>query len=98
MARFTVPEGRLIDRIKLDHVPVGDACWVPGVTPRIIFSAGDGNLYGYEFGESNADGFDEARDCAKTHPITWRTTPPGTGLLVHQGSGVAIRREVRRDG
>jgi hypothetical protein len=81
VARFTVPEGRLIDRVKLDHVPVGDACWVPGGTPRIIFSSGDGNFYTYEFGASRRDPFDEARDGARTQLVAWRTAPPGTGLL-----------------
>jgi hypothetical protein len=81
VARFTVPEGRLLDRVKLDHVPVGDACWVPGVTPRIIFSSGDGKLYGYQFGDSGRGHIDEAGDCAKTQPVVWRSTPPGTGLL-----------------
>ena len=62
-------------------MPIGDPCWVPGVTPRILFSAGDGYLYRYEFGESNTEPFDEARDSARTQPVAWRTTPPGTGLL-----------------
>jgi hypothetical protein len=81
VARFTVPEGRLIERVVLDHVPVGDPCWVPGGPPRIVFSAGDGTIYGYNFEESNRDPFEDTPDCGKTQPLEWRITPPGDGLL-----------------
>ena len=74
VARFTVPEGRLIDRVKLDHVPIGDPCWVPGVTPRILFSAGDGYLYRYEFEESNARPF-WMKPATVPEPSRWRGGP-----------------------
>ncbi len=62
LARFTLPEGRMIDRIALDVMPSGEPCWVrgsaseagssEGLEPKVLFVAGDGVIYRYTFPEA----------------------------------------------
>lgn len=57
LARYSFPDGALLDRIQTDILPVGPPCWFPGTTLRVIFPAGDGQLYVTSFGdESTQDG------------------------------------------
>jgi hypothetical protein len=83
LARYTFPEGRAIDRIALDVTPVGEPCWVPGLTPRILFASGDGNIYGYTFEEE--DGISpvgaEIPERPQPRRLEWRTARPGSGLV-----------------
>lgn len=83
VARYTLPEGRVIDRVELDMTPGGTPCWVPGLSPRIVFAGGDGQLYHYAFGEANGAAAleDGAADPARPQRLTWRTTPPGVGPI-----------------
>jgi hypothetical protein len=85
LARHTLPEGKLIDRIALDVLPVGEPCWVPGRRSEILFVAGNGAIYRYRF-----EGGDQEPEIAPgTTPwepaqprrVSWRTTPPSAGLV-----------------
>src|SRR5271166_1593768 len=49
LARFRLPEGEVIDEVKLDVLPTGRVCWVPEYPGRIMFAAGDGQLYCHDF-------------------------------------------------
>src|SRR4051794_19403738 len=53
LARCTLPEGRVIDRVALDLMPMGKPCWVPGLASEIAFVAGDGMIYRYAFEEAD---------------------------------------------
>ena len=81
VARFTLPEGRLIDRIKLDQVPNGEPCWMPGGVARIIFASGDGRLYRYRFDDLGSGSLGEAPELAQPQQVTWHTAPPGKGMV-----------------
>jgi hypothetical protein len=81
LARYTFPEGRLIDRVELDQVPVTEPCWAPGLAPRIIFVAGNGVFYGYAFEGSDGCPLGGADAPDRPREIAWRTTRPGLGLL-----------------
>jgi hypothetical protein len=49
LVRYTFPEGKVVDRAVIDPVPRGSICWVPDRSDRIVFAAGDGRLYRYDF-------------------------------------------------
>jgi hypothetical protein len=82
LARYTFPEGRAIDRIALDLIPVGEPCWVPGLTPRILFVSGDGNIYRYSFEENGISPVGaEIPERPQPRRLEWRTARPGSGLV-----------------
>ncbi len=49
LARLRLPECEVIDEIKLDSLPTGRACSAPAHPGRILFAAGDGQLYLHDF-------------------------------------------------
>jgi hypothetical protein len=81
LARFTLPEGRLTDRVELDVVPVGDPCWVPGSASRILFVGGDGVPYHYSFDATSDGAAGEDPSQAKPRRVSWRTAMPGIGVV-----------------
>ena len=70
----------MLNRVALDQVPMGAPCWVPGLSPRILFVSGDGKPYRYEFKEADGGLFEEDEE-ARPRPLTWRGTPPGRGNI-----------------
>jgi hypothetical protein len=80
LARLSYPDGEMIDRIVTEVVPVSAPCWFPGTGTRVLFAAGDGRLYQYEF-ESQA-GTTSDPDTARQHeptPLVWDCKAPGEG-------------------
>ncbi len=65
LARFTIPDGELLDHVPLDILPASRPCWFPGTTARVLFAAGDGRLYRYDFG---------GEGCPR--PLAWRAEMP----------------------
>ena len=58
LARLTLPDGKILDRVNTEILPVSPPCWFPGDSPRLLFAAGDGALYRYRFADDdglNAD-------------------------------------------
>src|SRR5262249_12077497 len=51
LARLSLPEGKVLERIPLDVTPISEPCWIPGPSPRILFPAGDGFIYWYDLPE-----------------------------------------------
>src|SRR4051794_31589293 len=49
LARFTFPEGRILDRVALDPMPLGTPCWHPDGSGRVLYVSGDGRLYHFGF-------------------------------------------------
>jgi len=82
LVRIRLPEGEIIDEVKLDFLPEGRACWVPAHPGRILFAAGDSELYLYDFPgwSSNPsqpvseppEGSNETALCR----VTWQDSPP----------------------
>jgi hypothetical protein len=82
LARHTVPEGKLIDRVALDVLPVSEPCWVPGRTSQILFAAGNGGLYHYRFPGAEAAAERPAEppwEPSQPRRLSWRMAPPGAG-------------------
>jgi hypothetical protein len=80
LARFSLPEGKVLDRIELEQMPISEPCWMPGMAPRILFPSGDGQIYRYDFSEPGSS-LGEARQPAQPQRVEWGITPPGMGLL-----------------
>ena len=74
VGRYTFPGARPLNRVNLDHAPVSTPCWYPGSTSRVLYAAGDGRLYHYEFKDAGHDG---AVIDDKAQPIAWPGLPPG---------------------
>jgi hypothetical protein len=49
LGRFSLPDGRALDRVPLSILPVGPPCWFPGTSARVLFAAGDGRIYRFAF-------------------------------------------------
>jgi hypothetical protein len=83
LARYTFPGGEVLDHVATDVVLNSRPCWIPGPLPRILFTAGDGQLYRFDFEDS--DGRLRSRREGDAHPdpypLRWRTPPPGEGLI-----------------
>jgi hypothetical protein len=75
LARVTFPEGRVLDHVETDFVPVSNPCWYPGTRARILFAAGDGQLYQFDFDAAHAKSDDPARPSA----IRWNCEMPHDG-------------------
>jgi hypothetical protein len=79
LARSTFPSGELIDRVRLPIVPVEPPCWSPDRSDRVVFVAGDGRLYVYDFPEGRGP------DPALPRPLRWAIDPPGVGTIGVRG-------------
>jgi hypothetical protein len=76
LARYKFPSGEPIDRVRLEMLPVGKPCWLPGPAARVLFGAGDRRLYRLDFEEERGG---EGREMSRPRPVTWRCRPPGVG-------------------
>ena len=54
LARFLYPDGEILDRVDTGIQPVGPPCWFPGGSSKILFAAGDGRLYKFDFGDGQS--------------------------------------------
>ncbi len=78
LARYTFPGGEKLDQVSTEIVPVGPPCWFPGTRARVLFAAGDGELYRYAFEAEDRQKSDPERD-PRPSPIAWRCPKPGQG-------------------
>jgi hypothetical protein len=81
LARYSFPGGQLLDHVSTDIVPVGPPCWFPGKQARVLFVAGDGELYQYAF---ESDPYVKELEPAakrdeKPTVLRWRCPKPGEG-------------------
>lgn len=72
LARYTLPSGRILDRVPLDVVPVGHPCFFPGKSARILFAAGNGRLYRYAFENEDGTAALGNDDEGTAQSLTWR--------------------------
>ncbi len=84
LGRYSFPDGRLLNQVHCETVPVGPPCWFPGTQARVVFAAGDGQLYRFEFEPAEPSlalvETGEAEDQLPT-PITWGCPMPGVGTV-----------------
>jgi hypothetical protein len=83
LARFTFPDGKLLDHVSTELVPAGAPCWYPGTRARVMFAAGDGMLYHLAFEpEPSLKAADPgAKGDPAPRPISWQCSKPGTGAI-----------------
>lgn len=80
IARYSIPDGKVLDRVPLESPPISPPCWYPGTEARILYTAGDGWLYHYHFDESG-DG--PVRDDERQpRPLAWPERPAGLERVV----------------
>jgi hypothetical protein len=88
LGRFRLDDKKVLDHISLEVLPTGRPCWIPDHPGAVIFPAGDGRLYRYEFLPHDADGELASTSSAKEDsgtqagvpvPIVWRHPEPGDG-------------------
>ncbi len=79
--------GELLNEFDMEQGPVisGRPCWIPGTSDRIIYPAGDGNLYVRDLYEDNTEGSAGRAENARTnssrfaHPLVWQCERPIEG-------------------
>ena len=85
LARFSFPDGRILNQISSEMYPVTPPCWFPGTRARVLFPAGDGKLYRYAFETENPTNTPgesiEAVD-AEPVPLTWNAAKPEGGNVL----------------
>jgi hypothetical protein len=81
LARYSFPDGEVLDRVNCDLAPGSPPCWLPGLAARVLFAANDGNLYRFDFegAGANSDGRDH-----KPREVIWNCDRPG-GRRVYLG-------------
>ncbi len=78
LARYDLASGRVLNRDPIDVVPTAPPCWMPGPWPRVLFPAGDGRIYRYEFAEPESSNV-----ASRPTAVRWQVEPPGRRILVH---------------
>lgn len=78
LARVSFPDGEVREIIHTDIVPTSVPTWYPGTASRVLYSAGDGKLYQYEFG-SDSKG---AMMMATPEMLTWECEVPSGGVIM----------------
>ncbi len=58
LARFSLPDAKILDRVSCEILPVSPPCWYPGDPRRVLFASGDGALYQFRFADDNGQGAD----------------------------------------
>jgi len=85
LGRFSFPDGRILDRIPSEVCPKGPPCWVPGMPARVVFAAGDGQLYRFDFESDDPTAPPtEASAPAASKPtaLTWGCPKPEGGSVL----------------
>jgi hypothetical protein len=85
LGRVSYPEGQVIDIVKTEKLPTSTPCWFPGTSAKVLYAAGDGQLYQCAFEpaeklkstKATANGFK-----ATPEPLRWDCTMPGVGDVV----------------
>jgi hypothetical protein len=79
LARCTFSPGPVVDRVGLPVVPVEPPCWSPDRSDHVVFVAGDGRLYVYDFPEGRRG---RGPEPAPPRPLRWQINPPGVGTVM----------------
>jgi hypothetical protein len=88
---FRISDGTVLDLVKLDILPTGRPCFIPGRPREFLFPAGDGRLHRCRLGgdrpqktqlDPRENGRRLVRSARSLQPIEWRCTPPGPGETV----------------
>ncbi len=82
LARFSFPDGRILNQISSEMYPISPPCWFPGTRARVLFAAGDGKLYHYAFesdSPTSAPGEPLEPFDSEPVPLTWNAPKPEGG-------------------
>ena len=82
LARVSFPDGRILNQVPTEVYPVGPPCWFPGTKARVLFTAGDGQLYRFSFeSEAAATSSGDSAEPVDSEPtaLTWTCPKPGGG-------------------
>jgi hypothetical protein len=78
LARYSLPDGKPLDRIATDLMPFSPPSWSPDGRRLVIYPSGDGRLYRVEF-PARAD--DPDSRAAEPTALSWRCPRPGDGCV-----------------
>ncbi|WP_422927077.1 hypothetical protein [Singulisphaera sp. PoT] len=80
LSRFSFPTGEELDRYELDVVPTSRPCFFPNSPGRIIFTAGDGHLYKFQFPDKQGASRKTGNEAFKQpKALKWKAERPGEG-------------------
>lgn len=79
LSRFTFPAGEEVERYELDVVPTSRPCFFRDTPGCILFAAGDGVLYRFQFPEMGNAKTEGAGKLQQPQSVKWRTTSPVPG-------------------
>ena len=76
LARYSLPSGRVLNRVSLDVLPTSHPSWFPDHSSRVLYAGNDGKLYRIDF-----DGKVSGKDPLPRR-IAWKCAEPGENLLI----------------
>jgi hypothetical protein len=79
LAWCTFPGGEILDRIALDPIPLGNPCWYPDASGRVLYSSG-ARLYQVAFPSRDGGAHDRVTS-GVSREIPWRAGLPGGDVL-----------------
>lgn len=77
LARYSLPGGELIERVKLSVMPVSRPCFDPNRPSSVLFAAGDGRLYRHTFGSDTPESSLGADGEVVPTPLAWNQATAG---------------------
>lgn len=75
LTRMSFPDGRILNAVEVAVNPIGDLCWAPDTSSRVIFAGADGSLYQVHFDDRDGDGID--LPAGSLERLTWDARPTG---------------------
>jgi len=92
-----VPGGAVLDRVATERLPASAPCWEPGTSARVVFAAGDGQLYrGSTSNPPTRRGLTPCEGVRRPEPLSWAVPQPGLGRLEAARPDLAGRSEAGR--
>jgi hypothetical protein len=79
LARYSFPDGEVLDQVSCAVVPNSPPCWLPGTQARILYAANDGSLYRFDFEGAKGEGATLSGRDGTPRPVLWKHGRPGAG-------------------
>lgn len=81
LLRFRYPDGRLIDLVECEMLPIGPPAWVHATAARLVFASGDGNLNLLDFETPSGRAVEAAGGIIVPRPLRWSCDMPGAASV-----------------
>jgi len=88
LARLQMPQAKIIERFRLELLPTGRPCWIPGHPGVFLIAAADGQLHRFDLSSQTASQNDSSNEALDGSPLAvsstvgWNAPRPCRGGLL----------------